>query len=518
MPLPQSTLRLGLPLGAAFCATLGLHVARAVPAAAPASPAGDFDWCVPAGQTFVLDTSFTQITGGPHCTPTQTSAVVQGVLDLRNLWIQEGATVRVQGPYPLVIHATGAVRIDGTLDASGFSSLGVTTVNTTTIPEVGAPGAAGGGRGGTGSPLTTASSPKGGNGSGAFDAPDLGGGGGETGWTNLNQQVDSRRGAGGGGGALGANQAQTGAPALGDWDQSFIGLDVEGGFANLNASAFGALSGVPGPFGGRSGAQPFHDGDPSNDFYGVAIDGSGNAIVGELFQPWAGAGGGGGGDASFVAAGGTFPNVPFSPFADEKGGSGGGGGGSLSILAVGDIVFGPSGRILARGGSGGGGENTSFLNRVGGAGGGGSGGHVILQTLGVIDLRQSLGASTSAASLGTMLGGILATGGQGGAGRADLGGATLASNGKVETLPVLDACPKTLAGGTYPTVGPNACRGHIDGAGGDGGPGIVQLHTRSGLDPQGPSILLPTGMELGDLIVPSPVCIDDGCLLLPILP
>jgi hypothetical protein len=476
------------------------------------------DWCVPADQTILLDTSFTQIVGGPHCTPTQTSAVVQGVLDLRNLWIQEGATVRVLGPHPLLIHATGAVRIDGTLDASGFSSPGVNTLNTTSIPEPGAAGVAGGGRGGTGSPRIAASSPKGGNGFGAFDVPDRGGGGGETGWSNVNQQVDRRRGAGGGGGGLGADQAQSGAPQLGDWDQSFIGLDVESGFANLDPSAQGALSGNAGPFGGRKGAQPFVDGDPSNDFYGVAIDADGNAIVGELPQPWAGGGGGGGGDASLVVAGGTFPNVPFSPTGDEKGGSGGGGGGSVSILAVGDIVFGPSGRILARGGSGGGGENTSFVNRVGGAGGGGSGGHVILQTLGVIDLRQSLGASTSAASLGTLLGGILATGGQGGAGRSDLGGAKLGSTGKVETLPQLDACPKTLAGGSYPTSGPNACRGHIDGAGGDGGPGIVQLHTRTGLDPQGPSILLPIGRELGDLIVPSPVCIDDGCQLLPSLP
>jgi hypothetical protein len=507
------SVRLGLPLGVACFGGLGLHLAQAVPA--PAAPAGDFDWCVPPGQTFVLNTDFTQVVGGPHCTPTAITNVVGGVLELRNLWIQEGATVRVEGTAPLLIQASGAVRIDGTLDASGHSSPGVTTLNTANIPEPGATGVAGGGKGGTGSPLTTQSSPQGGNGFGAFDSADLGGGGGETGWSNLSQQLDSRRGAGGGGGALGANQAQAGDPALGDWNQSFIGLDIESGFSNKSPEAQGAFTGIAGPFGGRAGNQPFDDGDPSNDFYGIALDANGNATLGELDQPWAGAGGGGGGDASFVAAGGTFPNVPFNPNADEKGGSGGGGGGSVTILAAGDIVFGSHGRILARGGSGGGGENTSFLNRVGGAGGGGSGGHVILQTLGVIDMRQSVGPSTSAASLGSMLGGILATGGQGGAGKGDVGGAILGQNGKTDTLPHQDACPPTLSGNAYPTTGPNACRGHIDGAGGDGGPGIVQMHTRTGLDPVAPSILLPPGVEIGFLVVPAPVCSELGCRLVP---
>ncbi|HVS18326.1 MAG TPA: hypothetical protein VMT18_06985, partial [Planctomycetota bacterium] len=282
--------------------------------------------------------------------------------------------------------------------------------------------------------------------------------------------------------------------------------------------ASGALTGLAGPFGGRAGAQPFFDGDPSNDFYGVAVVANGDLIVGELQTPWAGAGGGGGGDASFVPGGGQFPPVPFKPTGDEKGGPGGGGGGSLTVLAAGDIVFGPNGLILARGGSGGGGENTSFVNRVGGAGGGGSGGHVILQTLGVIDMRHSVGPSTSASSLGTMLGGILATGGQGGAGSGDQGGAILGSNGKVDTLPQQDACPPTLSGNAYPGSGPNACKGHVDGAGGDGSPGIVQMHTRTGLDPVAPSILLPPGVGIGSLVVPTPVCSEPGCKLVLDLP
>lgn len=137
--------RMLLPFGVLLTGSFGLHLASARPAPLPGGE--DFDWCVPAGQTILLDTTFTQIVGGPHCAPTQTKTVVNGVLDLHNLWIQPGATVRVQGPNPLVIHATGAVRIDGKLDLSGMSHPGVSTLNTASIPEIGASGVAGGGRG-----------------------------------------------------------------------------------------------------------------------------------------------------------------------------------------------------------------------------------------------------------------------------------------------------------------------------------------------------------------------------------
>jgi hypothetical protein len=476
-------------------------------------PGGDFDWCIPAGQTVVLDTRFSLITGGPHCAQTTQQQVVGGVVRVRNLLIGAGAVLKVQGPNPLVVLASGTVRIEGKLDLSGVSNPGVVTLNTTSQPEPGAPGMAGGGQGGVGSPLTTASSPQGGDGLGAFQSLNGGGRGGETGWSNIAaSQVDGRRGAGGGGGAFGHDQAQQLGPVgtYGEWDQGFIGLDAEQGFSNLDPNANGALTGPAGPFGGRVGPQPFLDGDPSNDFWGQALDlQTGAIVVGELKRPWAGAGGGGGGDASFVGAGGTFPQNPFSPVGDEKGAGGAGGGGSLHVVALGDIVFGAEGLILCRGGSGGGGENTLFLNRVGGGSGGGSGGHVILQTLGRVDFTRSQGPGGAP---GTLAGGILATGGQGGAGKNDTGGATTGGSGKQETLPDQDACPDG-----YPPSGPNACRGHVDGAGGDGGPGLVQLHTRTGLDPANPSILLPPGLTLHDICKPLPVGADGSLRLLPLL-
>jgi len=482
-------------------------------AAGGGGPGGDFDWCIPAGQTVVLDTSFSLITGGPHCTQTTVQQVVGGVVEVRHLRLEEGAVLRVVGPNPLLVLASGTVKIRGTLDVSGSSSMGVQTLNSTNIPEPGAPGQAGGGRGGVGSPLTTASSPKGGNGSGAFNGIDGGGRGGETGWNNTSaSQLDGRRGAGGGGGTFGHNQAQTFGPVstFGEWDQTFLGLDAEVGFPNKDPLAQGASSGPDGPVGGRTGPSPFVDADPSNDFYGFGIDPLTGAVTqGELQQPWAGAGGGAGGDASFVGSGGTWP-PPFSPTGDEKGAGGAGGGGSLEILALGDIVFGPAGLILCRGGSGGGGENTLFLNRVGGGSAGGSGGHVILQTAGVIDFSNSLGPGTTP---GTLRGGILATGGQGGAGKNDTGGAIVSTQGKQETPPWLDACPPG-----YPLSGSNACRDHVDGAGGDGGPGVVQLHTRNGFDPTNPSILLPLGLTISDVCKPLPVGADGSIRLLPRFP
>ncbi|HZI64792.1 MAG TPA: hypothetical protein VFE44_08425 [Thermoanaerobaculia bacterium] len=491
----------------------GADLASWLFAAGSGGPGGNFDWCVPAGQVVILDTTSSILTGGPHCDSTIVQHVVGGVLEARNIWIGPGAVVRGIGPNPLVVFASGTVRIEGRIDVSGISSHGVTTLNTTNLPELGAAGQAGGGDGGVGNPNFTSASFKGGNGEGAFGVPNGGGGGGETGWNNIAAaQLDGRRGAGGGGGSLGANQAQTfGSTAqFGEWDQSFIGLDAEQGFENRDANAQGAYTGPAGPMGGRVGPRPFADADPSNDFYGYGIDAqTGAIVVGELAKPWAGAGGGGGGNASFVGNGGTFP-PPFSPTGDEKGAGAGGGAGQLEILALGDIVFGSNGLIMCRGGLGGGGENTLFLNRVGGGSGGGSGGHVILQTAGVIDFTQSSGASTTA---GELAGGILATGGQGGAGKGDKGGAISQPNGQTQTPPFFDACPEG-----YPLTGTNACVAHVDGAGGDGGPGIVQLHTLTGFDPTNPSILLPPGKSIGDVCKPLPVGADGSILLKPRFP
>jgi hypothetical protein len=432
---------------------------------------GDQDWIIPAGTTVVFDTSSSLVNG---------HVVNGGVVGVHDLRVEAGAVLRVLGPNPFVVTASGSVQIDGLVDLSGNSSNGVVTLNTTSIPELGAAGQAGGGKGGTGSPLTRASSPMGGAGFGALGTRGGGGGGGEAGWST-SPAKNLRRGGGGGGGRFGPDV----------FDQSEIGFDAEPGFDNDEAEN-GALSG-PGPaHGGSVGLTPFTDGNPRNDFYGVQLElGSGAILQGELATPWAGAGGGGGGDASRVPSGGTYP-PPFNPQGDEKGAGGGGGGGSLHLSSLGPISFGPQGEIRARGGSGGGGENTLFLDRVGGGSGGGSGGHVVLETAAYINLSASLGPA------------LAARGGQGGAGKDDVGGAFFSSGGPKETSPAKDACPSGFTG----------CLGLVNGAGGDGGPGLVQLHVPIADEPFA-NIRLPSGATLAELSEPLPVGVANGGQMLP---
>ena len=145
-------------------------------------PGTDFDWKVSAGEIVFLSSINSTIQGGPGFIKQKSQTVIGGVVDVRNLWIEAGGLVQCDGPNPIRILASGDVRIEGLLDISGNKSPGVVSLDTTNIPEPGAAGRCGGGRGGTGSPLTTASSPRGGNGAGAFDQLDAGGEGGETGW------------------------------------------------------------------------------------------------------------------------------------------------------------------------------------------------------------------------------------------------------------------------------------------------------------------------------------------------
>ena len=479
---------------------------------------GDFDWYVGSGSTVIFNTSSSAITGGRieisngHVSfvPTGGATFVGGEVDVDDFYLEAGATLKIEGPNPLLLQATGDVTILGTIDASGSSSFGVSTVGTTNLPEPGAPGQAGGGRGGFGHPVTNPASMRAGAGFGAFNAIDGGGQGGETGWSTL-APLAARRGAGGGGGRFGPDIPSSN-PALGAFDQTRIGLDAERGFDNT-AGDNGALSGPIGPLGGDSGPSPFFDPDPANNFFGSMYDGDiFRVVVGELARPWAGSGGGGGGDAVRITSGTTFPGPYIIP-GYQKGAGAGGGGGSVRVLALGKIAFVGAGRILCRGGSGGGGENTSGNNHVGGASGGGSGGHVILESASDIDF--------SASTLTTPV--ILATGGQGGAGASGngIGGAFINLNGNIqETSAGNDACP---AG--YPSNGtPNGCRGLIDGTGGDGGPGLIQLHTSTGVigvDGGSADIVLAPGVDLRSVCSPPPVCAppsgssSSSCYMLP---
>ena len=376
---------------------------------------------VPAGTTMMYDTG-------------------SGPLLLTDLTIEVGATLRALGVNAFRVHAVGTVRVDGTLDLSGFNSPGVNSLNTTNIPEPGAAGGPGGGRGGTGSPQTTQSSLSGGDGFGPTVFPRVGGRGGESGIEMQSiGNVNMRRPGGGGGGALAADQPVHPDP-LNSLNRGRIAEPGRNGWP----TALGALSLTPPPLGGATGDRVFHDSDPTNDFYGVRIiPGTGLPQLGELTAPVAGSGGGGGGDAIFSL---VWPPPVFIPTGDEKG-SGGGGGGGLGIVVASRIVVGAAGKIRCDGGAGGGGENTNFLDRVGGGSGGGSGGYLILQARSVdLSLAQDRA--------------LTALGGRGGVGMAN----------------------------QFAVVN----------SGGNGGPGVIGIHVPIGSPPQ-----LPAGKSLADLSAPT---------------
>ena len=440
-------------------------------------PGGNFDWTVvpPTGSTTVnFDTSFQQITNTDQSV---TQTILGGVVDVRNFTVPANAILRVLGPNPMIIRATGDVVIAGKIDISGSSNRGVVTFSSTNIPEQGASGNGGGGRGGTGSILTTQSSPAGENGYGPFNTPAQGGGGGDSGWSTTTAE-NTRRGAGGGGGAFGRDTLLTNGICP---DQSLIGLDAEPGAAGGPGSNSAVMGIGVRARGGRIGTRPFSDTSGVNDFYGTMVTTNG-PLRGELGNPWAGGGGGGGGDSSQVGANGSWP-PPFTPTGDEKGSGGGGGGGQLIIYCLGDVIFQGTGLIQSNGGTGGGGENTSGINRVGAGSGAGSGGHIIIQSAGQI----------SFAGLTSNNGGIRARGGQGGEGAGGLGGAgpygtestptaDLLIHGDVEERRAYGTTPPCAMTGNASTqfgaFFDTGCQCLV-GTGGDGGPGLIQLHVNS---------------------------------------
>ncbi len=453
----------------------------------------DFDLEVAFGEQLLFDTTQTALIGGPGFVPTQSRVMSGGVIEARDVHIGGHAVLRANGPNPLVILATGDVTIDGMIDVSGFDGPSPSIPYVFRGPGDGfaeawtmhlrtpnsAPVTCGGGAGGGDWPTMSSWPTHGGAGGGAFGLVGSGGEGGAAGWATTTLESD-RRGGGGGGGRFGPDQlAASGAL----FDQSAIGLDAEPGFANAQGAH--SAMGTPYPLGGAVGTSPFVDIDPNDDFFGAALDEvDGSRTLGELIRPWAGAGGGRGGDA---CQGTSFP--PESGTIHEIGGGGGGGGGSLRIIALGRITIGATGRIVARGGFGGGGSNSIYLNRVGGAGGGGSGGHVILESARQVVFVAQVPATQRA---------ITATGGQGGAGKDNIGGArSEQSHTSAETTALLDACPPG-----YPTSGANACKGHVNGAGGDGGPGVIQIHAPNGIA----GVVLPVGKSLADLCQPTPLC------------
>jgi hypothetical protein len=382
------------------------------------------DFVVPAGQTFVYDTD------------------AKGPLVADNVIIQQGGALKAYGTQPFKVYATGQIRIDGVVDLSAFDSNGVATLNTTSIPEIGSAGGPGGGRGGTASWGVTQTTPMGGKGFGPDQMPWLGGGGGESTISQSNPSVDARRGSGGGGGQFAPDQGVDPNPE----SPANVGLIAMNGKSG-SLLGFGAVSQSSPSHGGRTGLPAFKDSNFNNDFFGRAIDPlSGQVIVGELPAPSAGCGGGAGGNAIFAP---NFPTILFSPVGDEKG-AGGGGGGGLGVFVASEFVLGAQGAVRCDGGNGGGGENTNFLNRVGGGSGGGSGGMLVIQAP-----KIDLSAASDKA--------LTALGGRRGEGKG------------------------------------NVWMQRALGQGGHGGPGLIQLHCD---DPN--QVLVPAGKTLTDLASPAP--------------
>lgn len=419
-------------------------------------PTGDFDWYVRTGEVFFLDTTLTQIIGGPNGVPTTIQNAVNGIVNVRDLVIEEGGEIRAQGPNPVRILAQRDVVIRGKLNVSGFNARDVATLNTGQVTELGAAGGPGGGRGGNANVNTTTSSPRGGDGHGPGTRLGEGGQGGETGYAPSNLGKDARRPGGGGGGRF--------AP-----DGHGVGEAAQPGAAGHPQST-GAESGEGPAAGGLVRSGPFTDGSARNDFFGEGplLGPPGNhhygRLRGELDELMGGFGGGGGGNADPAV---TFPTPGWNFGSDEKGGAGGGGGGVLHVQALGDIVFGAAGEVRADGGRGAVGENTNFLDHVGGSGGSGSGGHVVLEAAGEIDFTD--------------------------------GGANRAAQGR-DWIHALGG-PRVVGSTAFipPEIVPLS-------NGGAGGPGVVQLHVRDPL--RAPDVLA----TRTDIVVPFSVAFSDAPL------
>lgn len=477
-------------------------------------PGGNFDWHVPPSTELVLDTTSDVIFGGPGGAQTDSQPVIGGVVDVRNFLLPSSSIVRIVGPNTCTILASGWMRIEGMVILSGADNAGVGTINTANQPEPGSAGQAGGGDGGTGSPFTTQSTPQGGAGFGAFQVFGQGGGGGETSYGKSNF-----RGAGGGGGRFGADvyydHDDLGSTGLVRC-QMLIGLDGE--YGNVGAiNGKGAL-GNDRAQGGVLGPSPFKDNDPDNDFLGTKLTVDGELISGELEDVWAGGGGGGGGDSVNSD---VFPHPNFGPTTDQKGAGAGGGAGGLELLAIGSITVGSEevqGRVVAEGGAGAGGEQG--LLRIGGGSGGGAGGHLVLSSADRIVIHgkaASAGPWYKDSGEDHLPRVLSAVGGQGGTGALNKGGSIAGSTTKwscdrvpfpfleyPDVPPIQEDCFKKL-----PNTGDP--EGPCDAAGGDGGPGLIQLHVEDPGDLIFPTLetelggTYATGLDVTYACAPPPV-------------
>ncbi len=360
----------------------------------------------------VLDTSIQELPLLDGSTPeAPRTRVVGGVFSFTDIEIPEGVILEPRGPNPLILNATGSVRIAGEFEFAGQDGRDENSFDSsvTSLPG-GSPGP-GGGRGGEGQPIwfvgprvsnrTLVSPPFGGRGWGDRNRVRNGGGGGQSGSIdhpdedgryqtdresscnelNRNHNPGFKPPGGGGGSYLRLGREPI-SPGIGN-----ILVDGLGNFILRTPESDGP--GYLDLIQGAPGQGVFVDENPNNDFIGFR---------GEVQTILGGQGGGAGGsgvDAYYCgkwcrADGNGVPgklcmaefgiNSRFADsVGDSRGGSGGGGGGAFWIKALGPITLESTARIRCNGGRGGGGEPVG-CGGFSGCGGGGSGGAALFQS------------------------------------------------------------------------------------------------------------------------------------------
>ena len=384
----------------------------------PAPAAGDTTviYLDTARQTFPLPDGST-----PDAPPNY--EVVGGVFAFEDIDIPDGVIIRPLGTNPLVLTATGNVRIAGDILLNGDNGNSENAYDSAVTSVPGGAGVAGGGRGGESHPivfypagqlsyLTLVSPQFGGQGygidpndgqmkrvggtggmCGADDDPKSGKYGTDYEYTSCdefrNGNGKEKAPGGGGGSMFTAGETPTNKSTL-------LPLNSDGNARPDGTGKF-TVSSDTNQLCGGPGLQPFFDdGVATNNFFGTK---------GQLKRLIGGQGGGGGGSLTesyycskwcltdsdtgndsvccpnnntkcdpFVVAGTRAGSV-----GDARGGGAGGGGGALLIQALGTITITASCLIDARGGIGGGGESLG-CSYWGGGGAGGSGGFIGIQS------------------------------------------------------------------------------------------------------------------------------------------
>ncbi len=187
------------------------------------------DFYVASGVDMILPTTGTNVITDSNG---RAFTMTDGVLEVDDVLVEAGGTLKGEGDNPLVIYATGTVNVQGTLDASGDHALSPTVLDNATIPEMGAYGQCGGGNGGSSSLNTDTETHRGENGYGPFQAVNGGGGGGEGGFQQdkgvslglpaPNEQYLIAAGGGGGGFGAGTNEAALWGKWSGDAENLYI--------------------------------------------------------------------------------------------------------------------------------------------------------------------------------------------------------------------------------------------------------------------------------------------------------